>query len=211
MGLLDAVKGAIWEDESAVAQAAASPKPAAPGFTRPIPSVNQEMVEAIRKPTLARKTPYTALLEASEKMAGVIADPTQRLKAAYAMIADGRSVDQITKAIDVHIADVDGEKLRFKQAADKVRSSELGALQNKVQSLQTTNSSLEEEVVRLAKRIDEARQSIATNNQTLAQLSSDLSIKESEFAQREAEFDAAATLVRTELENQRRSIQSTLA
>jgi chromosome segregation ATPase len=184
-------------------------KPATP-FQMPT-TVNDEMVAAIKKATLGRKTPYTALLEASEKLLGVIPDAVTRLKAAYAMVGtESRSVGQISKAIDLHISDADGERLRFMQASKQKRDAEIGSLQSTIATQQAEFSRLQKEQEDLQKRLQDVQAGMAMATAAIQSATSEVSTREAEISKVEQQFDEAAKQVKNEFEEQRRVILSTL-
>lgn len=225
MGWLDAVKGALVEDDGPKKQAdAVKPvattvvTPIAPGIsTVPAHTVistsygaNPEMVASIRQGTMARKTPYTALLEAADKLANVIPDSTTRLKAAYAMIGDNRSVASISNAIDLHVQDVQGEKMRFAQQATAKRAATVDPLKKQVSDLSTQNQNISTEISNINQRIQQLQETQRTNEVQISTLTGQAQQKETEIAAVEAQFDAAATQVCSDLEQQRAAITSTL-
>lgn len=215
---MDAVKGAIWEDTAAPNAPASVSAPASVTTVAPASqtstasytAVNQDMVKAIKSNTLARKTPYTALLEAADKLANVIADPTTRMKAAYAMVGEQRTVDAIMKAIDIHISDVDGEKLRFAQTTEQKRNAELGALKQQSAQLAASNDAMQKEIAALQERIQTLSTNVAANTSKGMELDAQINTRSIEFDSVSREFELAAQTVRNELEQQRIAITSTL-
>jgi chromosome segregation ATPase len=170
-----------------------------------------EMATAIKKATLARKTPFTALLEASDKLAGVIADASTRLKAAYATIGNEfRSIDQISKSIDLHISDVDGEKMRFLQATQNKRALEVNGLKSKISGLEKENRDLQKEYDELQKRSSELVTSIGNNRVQIESANQEATKKEAEIAGVEQQFETAARQVKDEFDQQKKIILSTL-
>jgi predicted nucleic acid-binding Zn-ribbon protein len=212
MSIVNAFKNAIWESEEPTQQTqqpAPTVKPVS-GGTSVGTGVNAEMVQAIKTNTLNRKTPYTALLEAAEKLASVIPDQVTRLKAAYAMVGEQRTVGAILQAIDVHISDVDGERLRFNQASDQRRKTELSSLTAASQQLAEANKSMNGEIAAMQERIRALTDSIITNEGKVSELTAQLNSRTLEFDLAVQQFDAATNTVRAELEQQRAAISSTL-
>jgi chromosome segregation ATPase len=80
---------------------------------------DQDMYTSLQKTVMGRKTPYTALLESSEKLRSIIPDDTTRVKAAFVSAADGRTPADVLKSIDVHISDLEGERARFAKSSDQ--------------------------------------------------------------------------------------------
>jgi chromosome segregation ATPase len=218
MSFMNALKGAIWEQDPNATPQAQPQAPVAQSTSRPVgstapmvSSVNDEMVQAIKRNTLSRKTPYTALLEAADKLANVIPDPNMRLKAAYAMVGEQRTVEAIMKALDIHISDVDGEKMRFGQATDQRRKTELGSLTTQLTQLNTSTEQMQTEITNLHARIQQLNTTINDNTVKANELAAQVNSRGAEYDATVAQFENAAQLVRGELEQQRIAISSTLS
>lgn len=211
MGFRDLIFERTEEPEAAAPASPAQAKPFTGNFTPPLTSANAEMIATIKKATLARKTPYTALLEAAEKLVGVIPDQTTRLKAAYAMIgSESRSIDQISKAIDLHVSDVDGEKMRFLQATKNQRTSDIGSLQSSVDSLRKNNVDLEKEIADIQVRLQQLNSTVTENNRQINASTAEITTKDAGISDMERQFEVAAQQVKDEFDQQRRVILSTL-
>lgn len=216
---LDKVQGAIWEDTKPAAPAPAAQSPVTAPISSGVPTspvatystVNQDMVKAIKANTLSRKTPYTALLEAADKLANVIPDPITRMKAAYAMVGEQRTVDAIMKAIDIHVSDVDGEKLRFTQSTEQKRTAELGSLKQQASQLAASTDQMQKEIVSLQERIQMLSGNVTTNITKGNELDAQISARNIEFDTVARDFELAAQTVRNELEQQRVAVTSTLS
>jgi chromosome segregation ATPase len=206
MSWVNAVKGAIFEDAS-TNNTMPPPVAAQPATGTPTVSVgvDVEMVNAIKKTTLARKTAYTALLEAADKMISVIPDGNTRLKAAYAMVAgEQRTIDTIVNALDVHISDVDGERLRFTQQTGQLMASEVETLKAQAASLDATTNQLRDQITSLT-------QQVADNVAKSAALVTQATTRSVELEQAANKFAAAAQSVRSEFEQQRVSLSTILS
>jgi chromosome segregation ATPase len=203
-------KDLIWERKG---QDEAEPTPSMP--SRPISSATRtdidEMADTIRKAALGRKTPFTALCEASDKLLNVIADAPTRMKAAYAMVgSESRSIDQISKAIDIHIADVDGEKMRFLQATRNKRAVEVDGLKSKASDLERAGKDLQKEYESLQSRSAELVSAIGTNRSQIDSTNAEVLKKESEIVSVEQQFETAVQRVKDEFGQQKKVILSTL-
>jgi chromosome segregation ATPase len=217
MSFLNSIKGAIWEDDpNATQQSAAPASPAAtPSVvaTRNVSaasSVNAEMVAAIRTNTLNRKTPYTALLETATKLESVIPDEVTRIKAAFATVGGQRTVESILQAIDVHVSDVDGERMRFAQATEQRRKTELSSLNAALTQVNESTAQMQANIEALNRQIQTANETINANTIKASDLSSQIFARTAEFDQAQQQFDAAAGVVRGTLEQQRTAISSIL-
>ena len=181
-----------------------------PAGTIGTPSVNADMVAAIRKSVFGRNTAFTQLLTASDALADVIPDPVMRLKAAHKTGGAGRTGKQIADAVDVHIQDVDGEELRFKTMIDTKMGNEVGALERQSQAATTQAQQFGSEIEQLQARIASLQRDIGELNLKASGLLHDASTKRSELDGAQAEFKVAAQAVRTELNGSKSAILSTL-
>lgn len=211
-GLAEKLSGLIWDKPVTEQDAPAATPTAHVNVYSASVAQDPDMVSSIRKATLARKTPYTALLEAAEKLVNVIPDQATRLKAAFAMVGtESRSVAQIGKSLDMHVQDAEGEKLRFFQATAAKRESQVGDLKRKIVSLQTTNTNLQAEIASLQERMAKLTGDVSRNTVDISAASTEADAKESDIVKVEKQFEGAVQFVKDELEQQRRLILSTLA
>lgn len=209
MSWMNAVKGAIFEETPTnapiPAPVAAQPTGTHTSVTPVSVGADPEMVSAIKKTTLARKTAYTALLEAADKMTTIIPDSNTRIKAAYAMVAgEQRTVDTIVNALDVHISDVDGERMRFTQQTSQLFANEVETLKAQAASLDATNEQLRNQIASLTQQVTDNAAKSAT---LLAQATT----RNTELEQAAARFTVAAQQVRSEFEQQRVSLSTILS
>jgi len=216
MGFMDSLKGVIWNDPAAAPAASTKPTAAAavPGTAPALaaaPGLNTEMLAAIKKAVFGRNTAYTQLLTAAEALADVIPDPTMRLKAAHKTGAAGRTVQQITAAVDVHLQDVDGEELRFKTMLDQKAQEVGGNLKRQSEVARGQATAAAAEIERLQQRITELTTAIAEQNTLAAQADASYNEHTAGFAKTEQEFKAAAQAVRAELIAGKTAISTTLA
>lgn len=220
MSWLNSLKAAVLVDPgpgvapaapapAAVAAPAAAPKGPVPAATFAAPA-NNEFVEAIKKGVYARNTAYTQLLAAADKLASIIADPTTRLKAAYATAGEGRAPMQIAAAVDIHLSDVDGEEARFKAAMEQKASREIGGANQQAEQCKGRIVAFEAEIVSMTQRITDLQNAILQ-----ARNDHDAAVTSAVEAQRAidaaaGEFKVAAAAVRAELTASKAAITSTL-
>ena len=218
----DKIKGSIFESEGDTetaapakpgAQPTGAPQGAAPkpGMTYvPAPTVNTAMVDAIRKQTFARNTALTALITASEALVDIIPDPVMRLKAAHKTAAGGRSAKDISDAVAIHMQDVDGEELRFSKTLEATVNGEVGTLNRQAEAAEQAAAAANNEIASLQQRINMLHQQAGENATKATTLRAEAQARHSELAQHEAEFKAAAQVVRNELNGHKNTILSTL-
>lgn len=218
MSWLNKLKDAVYDapPESA-AQAApttasvgasAQPMLATQSFGAPV--VNTDMVAAIRKAVFGRNTAFTQLLSASEALADVIPDPTMRLKAAHKTGGAGRTGKQIADAVDVHLQDVDGEELRFKNMIDTKAQTEVGTIDAQVQTATSQAQQAAQEIEQLSQRVGALQKMIGEMNTKATELSAQSVMKRAELEAASAQFKLAANAVRIELNGSKSAILSTL-
>lgn len=172
--------------------------------------VSPEFSAAIRKVVLGRNTALTQLLNAADKLATIIPDPTTRFKAAFATAGDGRSVKQIAEAVDIHISDVDGEELRFKAAIDQKIVAEVGTLEQRAQMATQAIQGAQGQIEQAQQRITELTQQIIRQQGELSQAQADANTKRNEIEQASVQFKLAAQQVRHELQSHKATILSAL-
>lgn len=215
----DSLKGMLYEDPQGgakpaptqQAQASASMPMSTGGvpFT-PMASVNQSMVDAIKKVTFGRNTAFTQLIAASETLADVIPDQTMRLKAAYKTTGAGRTGRQVAEAVDVHLADVDSEVRKFEQLIDTKMQTEVGAIEGRASNAQRQVEQAQSEIQSLSQRIADLQASMGQLAQTASSAQLEVQQKRGELEGAKHEFKMAADAVRAELNNSKQAIVSTL-
>jgi len=175
------------------------------------PSIDSEMYATLQKVIENRKTPYTALLEASQRLATVIPDETQRLKAAFVTISGDRSLADITKAIDVHISDIEGQAIRFKQTSETQIKAKAGSKRKAIEAFTVeaadATSQIEHarvEIDRLTARTTE----ISTQVQLLTQ---EADAAEQEIKDVQARFEASVDALVDHLSATKQHLSSVLS
>lgn len=223
MSFLKAIKSALVEDEAGSAPAPAanvaaqqrvvSGQGAQVGATPTATygtALNPDMVAAVRKATFSRNTALTQLIATAETLADVIPDPVMRLKAAYKTASGGRTANEIADAVRIHLADVDGEEVRFTQAMNAKVTSEVGTLRAQADAAEAVAKNSVDEIQRLTARIGELQQQGAQATTDAATLRGNAQARENELRVSETEFKAAAQAVRDELNGHSNTIRTTL-
>lgn len=169
-----------------------------------------QFYRALRSSVMSRITAYSSLMIASEKLAAIIPDPIQRLRAAQATSNDGRTVNQVADAVSIHLADIDGEALRFKATLEKKRSEIVGGLNHKKANAELTIASSTQELERLNARMKELHQAIQEAQTIAASVSTEIMAAENDLTTSLNDFTAAANLLREELNLGKNTILSSL-
>lgn len=174
------------------------------------PTVNQAMVDAIKKVTYSRNTAFTQLIAASETLSDVIPDPTMRLKAAFKTTGAGRTGRQVAEAVDVHLSDVAGEVRKFDQMIDNKMTIEVGQIEGQATQAQRQLESASSEIQSLSQRIQQLQSSLPELQTAVSQAQLQVSQARNELEGAKHEFKMAADVVTAELNNSKSAIVSTL-
>jgi len=216
------IKGALFEADPAAAAANAEAAKTTQQTARPAgqptgqvyslnAGVNPEFIAAIKKAVFGKQTALTSLVEAAEKLANIIPDQATRYKAAYATAGNGRTVQQIAAAADIHLADVEGEELRFKAAVEAKLGGEAAAAevaaQQAASAIQQANSTIEQ----LQRQIADQQARVGQLTQQQAEASSAAHSKRAEMQLTGDQFKAAAQVVRNEIATLRSAVVSSLS
>lgn len=175
-----------------------------------VSTVNQDMVQMIKKGTFGRNTAFTQLLQASESLADVIPDPVMRLKAAHKTAGGGRTGRQIADAVDVHLQDVDGEEMRFKAALDQHGKAEIGLLKNQAGQARGSIESAQAAIQQAQLTIAQLSAQIIEQTSVASQAEASVIQTNAELEQKLQQFKVAAQAVRDELNGSKTAILSTL-
>lgn len=214
----NAIKGAIFTDEPGapspapqgqVTVTASNIKPAVAATISP--GVNAEFVAAIRKGVFAKNTALTQLITAADALEKIIPDQITRFRAAFATAGTGRTPQQIISAVDIHLADVDGEVARFKVALDQQLGAEIQQAALAAQSSDSIIANGQAELERIQQRITEVQQQMAAANQRRGEQLALKSQKEAELQHTESAFALAANAVRAELTNIKSTVSTALS
>jgi len=219
-GLLSKVGGFFVElDETSTAQIPAAVSPAqtsstvAQSVSSPTNMINQDMLSALQKVISNRKTPYTALVESSERLRNIIPDDVTRLKAAFATIsADGaRSLADVTKALDVHVQDLSGEQIKFKQMSDQAIANNVGSIRSQAKNLTDSCLSRATQISNLEAQIHAMTQQNIDDQAKSADLTNQANVAESEINAKVKQFGDAVEFIKNDLVNKKSQLASALA
>jgi len=171
-----------------------------------------DMLATLQKIISARKTPYTALIEASETMKAVIPDDLTRMKAAFAMIAaDGqRNLGTITQALDVHIQDLNGELMRFKQTSDAAVTTKVESLRASAKNLTSNCESRLQQIASLEAQIESLRKANVDDANQSAELTNKAASAAADIATTTSQFTAVVEFLKNDLTNKKSQLASAL-
>lgn len=176
-------------------------------------SVDQEMLATLQNKINSRTSPYITLIEAADRLVSVIPDEATRFKAAFAMVSgDGnRSVSSITKAIDVHMSDLEGERIRFKKASDEQTMSKSASLREQAKNLAAQNVLSSGQVERLLADIAKLQDSIVKNTAMNNDLTLQADNSEAEIKAVSAKFDRTVDYLKNDLAEKKLSLSNLLS
>lgn len=176
-------------------------------------SVDQEMLATLQNKINSRTSPYITLIEAADRLVSVIPDEATRLKAAFAMVSgDGnRSVSSITKAIDVHMSDLEGERIRFKKASDEQTMSKSASLREQAKNLAAQNVLSSGQAERLLADIAKLQDSIVKNTAMNNDLTLQADNSEAEIKAVSAKFDRTVDYLKNDLAEKKLSLSNLLS
>ena len=214
--MLDALKRFASEhilaDDADAKPAASGPTtPAAPTTTiSSTAAASNEFVTLLRQAIKARNTPYTSLLTAIDRLT-MIPDMTVRTQAAFATIqGEGRGVREVLGAVDVHLQDLESQRMQFSQALDRQRAAAVGAAQAELDGVVPANDAAQRQIEQLTQQITALSQQIAERNGRAIELQAQITNETARFALQAQQFESALTVVKTELEGQKSVLAATL-
>lgn len=227
MSLLKGVLGAFVEfDETSEEKEAPAvktnafngvPNTQTPGTTYTAPavpaaqSVNQEYVDAIEGIVNNRKTPYTTFVETSKKLEAIIPDETTRLKAAFVSISgEGRSLDTILQAIDIHISDISGEVMRFARTSETQIQQQVVLVKNNAEAKRAENQALSTQISNLQQQISALTDKIAANTNEANTLDAEAATAEVKIHTVENAFKSTADFVVNKLTSRKAMLSALL-
>ncbi len=176
------------------------------------PGFDPEMVSQLQAVVLRRATPYTALVEASNRLSGIINDEATRFKAAYASVNGGgaRTIASISQAIELHCGDLEMEGKRFEQAMS-------AQMQERVGKAKEAADAKRAEATRLANRIEDLQRQIADAQAAgseavteAASLDAAANAALDEINAVEQRFKQSVEIVKTDLVNKRAYLSTVL-
>jgi len=176
-------------------------------------SVDQEMLATLQSKIKSRTSPYVTLIEAADRLVSVLPDEPTRLKAAFAMVTgDGnRSVSSITKAIDVHLSDLEGERIRFKKTSDEQTILKSASLRDQAKNLHAQNVTNTSQIERLQADIAKLQDSIIKNTALCNDLNLQADNSEAEIKAVSAKFDRTVDFLKNDLAEKKHSLSTLLS
>jgi hypothetical protein len=197
---------------SAPAQAAAN----AAAASTEAPCALSPMAAALLAQVLARPTAYTALTEKLAPLETIVLDERTRYLAAYALIRNSRTVEQLVQAIDMqHVQALEAESARFAAQLDEKERAEVGARSQELQSLTTAIDAASQQVARLREdaetRIRQIEAAVARDRERQALLTREIDARRHELANVQRQFDGAAKAVAQALADAKATVLRHLA
>jgi len=203
--LWGAVKGALIDEDPVAAtrrnklQGGNAPA-AKPAAADAAPAAMSPMAQTLMAQVLSKATAYTALTDKLAPLEAIVLDERTRYQAAYALIKNSRSVEQVVQAIDMqHVPALEAEAARFGTQLEDKERQEIVARSQELQSLTTRIEAAAQQVATLradtAARIQQIEATVARDRERQAQLTQEIDGKRHELAGVQRQFDAAAKSV----------------
>lgn len=162
------------------------------------------MLLRLRAAATARITPFKTMIEAMEKLRSIIPDDNVRAQAAYATVSnDARTPALILQAIDQHIMDLNSEKNRFVAASDTAKRNEITGIENSLNNANSQLTQVNQQIENLTKTLAAKQLQAEEISQNLIHLQNDRSGIEAKYNGISSSFDAAFSVVNSELETQK--------
>lgn len=194
------------------AQVGAKPIGAAATVASATQAADNEFIAVLRNALKARTTAFTSLLATADKLAAVVPDPTQRLKAAYTMVqTEGRGLTELLQAIEIHSADLVSQERAFDASLEKAKTVKLGNMRAELNSLEPANKSAAQQIANLQAQIQSLNDTITRNTTRAAELTTAITTEEQHFDLSKHQFTLAMQVVQGELAQQKAVITSTLS
>jgi predicted nucleic acid-binding Zn-ribbon protein len=215
MAWLDTLKGLVVEDDKpTVAQTPAQvgAKPLASGAPVSYAQQDNEFVPALRNAIKQRPTAFTALLANADKLSSVIPDQNMRLKAAFEMVkGEGRGMNELLQAIEIHAGDLASQERQFDAAMDKQKTVAVGAMTNELAGLEPSSANARQQLEALARQAQALNELISSNTTKAGELTMKIQAEERRFVEAKQRFTMALQVVQAELQGQKLAISSTLS
>jgi hypothetical protein len=219
--LWGAMKGALIDEDPIAAARRAKPQAstateqkadAPPAGATPM----SPMAATLMAQVLAKATAYTALTEKLAPLESIVVDERTRYQAAFALIRNSRSVDQVVQAIDLqHVPALEAEAGRFAAQLEDRERQEIGARSQELQSLTASIDAAAQQVARLREdaeqRIRQIEATVSRDRERQAQLTREIDAKRQELAGVQRQFDAAARAVAQGLQAAKATVHRHLA
>lgn len=173
-------------------------------------AIDQGMLDSLQKIITGRKTAFTALTDAADRMSNIIKDEPTRIQAAWAGLSEGRSVSDILSSIDLHISDIDAEGKRFTTTVAAQIAQKSGVLTQNANQFDIDAEASRTRAAQLRAEADahdlHAQQKTVSANELRTQAA----IAESEVRGVETRFNATLTFLRDKLVARKTQIQTTI-
>ncbi len=181
------------------AAGASAPTPA-PGVSLP-PALDPTIVQHLQQKVMSRRTAFTSLLEAAEKLKDFIPDDLKRLQAAAK--TNGGDKAAVLNAIEVHIKDLDMEAANFKRFADSEAQTKVAALTASADQADQAATGAEQRIQALQAEIAQLHTTIGDKRAAAAQARSEASAAQSDLDAKSQAFVGALTAVKGSLVQQK--------
>jgi hypothetical protein len=215
----DRIKGAFFETTPDPVSSSKSGAPTAPmmmppsgNYIAPMSTglvIDPQLAQHFATIVAKRRTPYTSLVEASEKLRPVLgADDSKRLQAAFVM--QGGDKAEVLKAIDIHTNDLDSEAANFQTFARSETSTKVDTLKQQAEQLANAAEADLNKVKDLTQEIQSLQQASLEKQAQASKATSDARNAQNELDQKAAAFTAALAAAKSNLAQQKAALNTIL-
>lgn len=212
------LKGLVMESEpgdeghAPAAPTKATQPMATSGFIAPPlstgPVLDPNLMQHLQSVVTKRRSTFTSLLEASEKLRSIIPDDLTRLKAAAVSVGGDKAA--ILRDVDIHMNDLDAEAQGFQRFADSEAAAKIGTLKATADRCEQTATQADQRVVQLQQEIQQLQQQAADQRNQGRQAVSDAQIEQQELDRKSQAFAAALAATKGSLQSQKQVLTTSL-
>ncbi len=185
------------------AGAASAPQPAIAGTSPQEPAANMPadyagIVAFFEKTVLDRKSPYSALVKAADRLGEYIPNEINRLKAAYALCGDQWPPDVLSFAIGTHMADIDHARDNARNNRHDVAAEHAADLRRRADRIKQENAAIRDEMEGLNTSLGRLEATQRANENEMASLNEQIQLAEND-ANAMCFVDQAAENIKSDL------------
>jgi hypothetical protein len=148
--------------------------------TAAMPADYAGIVAFFEKTVVERKSPYSALIKAADRLREYIPNEINRLKAAYALCGDQWTPDVLSFAISTHIADIDHAREKARDNRHDVAAEHAGELRNRAEGIKRENATIRDEMQQLNASLAKLEAALRANEASIGTLDEQIRLAETD-------------------------------
>jgi hypothetical protein len=138
------------------------------------------IVAFFEKTVTDRKSPYSALVKAADRLEEYVPNEINRLKAAYALCGDQWSPDVLSFAISTHIADIDHARKKARSNRHDAAAGHAGELRNRAERIKQENAAIRDEMQELNASLARLEAALRANEADIGALNEQIQLAEND-------------------------------